>query len=207
MINRNRYDLNRQRRYPEPFEDEEVTAEREGYIKWFGLWLKEPTLFALGFGLAGLTLVLVLARALLAGRAPWLPVGELWFEIGFLASVVLISIVTLSMFVSGSVAIRQQIRQMNAEMARWDDATPEEVEEIVRAADRRLDRRMWRRGLVWMVAIVVLVAVFGTPLLFPWGGTVAFVVSTVVFVTLNFLWNWQGSRICSLAVRRIKRSP
>ena len=207
MIDRNLHDLNRRRRYTDPFEDEEDVSEREGYVKWFGLWLRESTLFGVGLSITGLMLAVIVARALLAGRVPWLPAGEWWFEIAFLATILLMSGVACSMFVCGSVAIRQQIRQMNAQMARWDDATPEEVEEVVRAADRRLNRRMWWRGAVWLAAMVVLLVVFGTPLLFPWGGTTAFVISTVVTIALSFLWSWQGSRIFSLAVRRIKRSP
>lgn len=207
MIDRNPNDLNRRRRYTDPFEDEGDGSEREGYVKWLGLWVREPTLFAVGFGLAGLMMALVIARALLAGRAPWLPAGELWFEIGFLISIVLMCLVSTSMFVCGSIAVRQQFRQMNAQMARWDDATPEEVEEIVRAADRRLNRRMWWRAAFWIAAMVTLLVIFGTTLLFPWGGTTAFVISMVVTVTVSFVWNWQGSRIFFLAVRRMKRSP
>lgn len=207
MIERNLRDLNRRRRLTDSFEAEEDVSEREGYVRWFGLWVREPTLFAVGFGLVGFMLALVMARALLAGRAAWLPAGELWFEVGFLASILVVCFVATSMFVCASVAVRQQIRQMNAQMARWDDATPEEVEEIVRSADRRLNRRMLRRAAVWMAAMVALVVIFGTPLVFPWGGTVPFVISAVVFVTLSLLWTWQGSRMFSLAVGRIKRSP
>ena len=207
MIHRNPNDLNRRRRYRDPFEDEEDVSEREGYVKWFGLWLREPTLFAVGFGLAGLMITLVIARALLAGRAHWLPAGELWFEIGFLACIVLMCIVSTSMFVCGSITLRRQFRRMNAQMARWDDATPEEVEEIVRAAERRLNRRMWWRALVWIAGMVALLVIFGTTLLFPWGGTTAFIISMAVAVAMSFVWSWQGSRIFALAVRRMKRSP
>ena len=207
MIDRESSNLRRMRRYTDPFEDEGGASGREGYVKWFGLWIRERTLFVVGFGIAGFMLALIIARALLLGRVAWLPTGEWWFEIAFLTGILVMSFVSCSMFVCGSMAIRQQIRQMNAQMARWDDATPEEVEEAVRAADRRLNRRMWWRGAVWIAAMVVLLVVFGTPLLFPWGGTAGFIISTVVAVTLSFLWSWQGSRIFSLAVRRVKRSP
>lgn len=207
MIDRESSNLRRMRRYTDPFEDEGGLSEREGYVKWFGLWVKERTLFVVGFGVAGLMLALIIARALLVGRAAWLPAGALWFEIGFLAGVLVMSFVSCSMFVCGSIALRKQIRHMNAQMARWDNATPEEVEEIVRAADRRLNRRVLWRTVVWVVVIAALCAIFGTPLVFPWGGVPAFVASMVAFVVLSFAWSWRGNRILSSVSRRMKRSP
>ncbi len=206
MIDRGSSNLRRMRRYTDPFDEEEGASEREGYVKWFGLWVRERTLFIVGFGIAGLMLALIIARALLAGRVAWLPAGTLWFEIGFLAGIMVMSFVSCSMFVCGSMALRKQIRHMNAQMARWDDATPEEVEEIVRAADRRLNRRVLWRTVVWVVVIAALCAIFGTTLLFPWGGVPTFVASMVAFVLLSFAWSWKGHRILSLVVRRIKRS-
>ena len=149
MIDRESSNLRRMRRYTDPFEDEGGASEREGYVKWLGLWVQERTLFGAGFGIAGLMLALIIARALLVGRVAWLPAGVLWFEIGFLAGIMVMSFLSCSMFVCGSIALRKQIRHMNAQMARWDDATPEEVEEIVRAADRRINRRVFvaHRGL------------------------------------------------------------
>ena len=206
MIDRNLRNLRRMRRYTDPFEDEDPSAEHEGYVKWFGLWVKERTLFIVGFGIAGLMLVLILARALLAGRAAWLPTGTLWSEIGFMVGVLVMSFISCSMFVCGSIAVRRQIRHMNAQMARWDDATPEEVEEIVRAADRRLNRRTLWRALVWVVVVAACCAIFGTPLLFSWGGTAAFAASMVALVLVSFWWSWQGYRILSFVGRRMKRS-
>ncbi len=124
MIDRGSSNLRRMRRYTDPFEEEEGSSQREGYVKWFGLWVRERTLFIVGFGIAGLMLTLIIARALLAGRVAWLPAGTLWFEIGFLAGIMAMSFVSCSMFVCGSMALRRQIRHMNAQMARWDDATP-----------------------------------------------------------------------------------
>ena len=206
MIDRESSNLRRMRRYTDPFDEEEGASEHEGYVKWFGLWVRERTLFIVGFGIAGLMLALIIARALLAGRVAWLPAGTLWFEIGFLAGIMVMSFVSCSMFVCGSIALRKQIRHMNAQMARWDDATPEEVEEIVRAADRRLNRHVLWRTVVWVVVIAGLCALFGTPLVFPWGGVPAFVASMVVFVAVSFAWSWKGHRILSFLVRRMKRS-
>ena len=207
MIDRDLSQLRRMRRYTDPFEDEAPSADREGYVKWLGLWVREPTLFAVGFSLVGVMLALVIARALLVGRAAWLPAGEWWFEIGFLAGIVLMCGVSCSMFVCGSIAVRRQIRHMNAQMARWDDATPEEVEEIVRATDRRLNRRIWTRTILWLIAMAVLFAIFGTTWLLPWGGIAAFVSSMVAAVVVSVLWTWQGDRVLSLGSRRVKRSP
>ncbi len=206
MIDRDSSNRRRMRRYTDPFEDEGGISEREGYVKWFGLWVRERTLFIVGFGISGLMLALIITRALLAGRAAWLPTGTLWFEIGFLAGVLVMSFVSCSMFVCGSIAVRRQIRHMNAQMARWDDATPEEVEEIVRSADRRLNRRILWRAVVWVVVIAALCAIFGTPLLFPWGGTAAFAASMVALVAVSFAWSWQGYRMLSFVGRLVKRS-
>ena len=207
MIDRESSNLRRMRRYTDPFEDEGGVSEREGYVKWFGLWVKERTLFVVGFGIAGLMLTLIVARALLAGRAAWLPTGTLWFEIGFLVGILVMSFVSCSMFVCGSIALRRQIRHMNAQMARWDNATPEEVEEIVRAADRRLNRRVLWRAVVWVAVIATCCAIFGTTLLFHWGGAPAFAASMVAFVAVSFAWSWRGNRILSFVSRRMKRSP
>ena len=206
MIDRNLYNLRRMRRYTDPFEDDGETSEREGYVKWFGLWIRERTLFIVGFGIAGLMLALIITRALLAGRVAWLPAGNLWFEIGFLAGVLVMSFLSCSMFVCGSIAVRRQIRHMNAQMARWDDATPEEVEEIVRAADRRINRRILWRAVVWVIVIAAFCALFGTTLVFPWGGTPAFAASMVAVVAVSFGWSWQGGRLLSFIGRRMKRS-
>ncbi len=194
------------RRYTDPFEDDEPSPDREGYIKWFGLWVKEPTLFAVGFGLAGLMLALVIARTILASFTTWLPTGALWFNIAFLASIVTLTFVACSMFVSGSIAVRRQIRHMNAQMARWDDATPEEVEEIVRAADRRINRRIFWRTVCWMVAMAALFAIFGTTWLFPWGGPAVFIASTLAVVAVILAWSSRAYRIVPFVNRRMKRS-
>ncbi len=205
MIDRNLYELSRMRRYTDPFEDEEPSPDQEGYVKWFGLWVKEPTLFAVGFVLAGFLVALVIARALLVGRADWLPAGEWWFEIGFMAIIVLMCGVSCSMFICGSIAVRRQIRHMNARIARWDDATPDEVEQIVRAADRRLNQRILWRVVFWLAAMGGLFAIFGTTLLFPWGGTPAFIASTAAAVVVSVLWNWQANRVFAFANRWMKR--
>ena len=190
----------------DPFEDAEPSPDHEGYIKWFGLWIREPILFTVGFGLAGVMLALVIIRAVLVSYTTWLPTGALWFEIAFLASIITLTFVACSMFVSGSIAVRRQIRNMNAQIARWDDATPEEVDEIVREADRRLNRRIFWRVLLWLTAMAVLFAVFGTTFLFAWGGSMAFVVSTVVAVAVNLVWSSRVYRIFRLANRWTKRS-
>ena len=206
MIDRNLRDLIRMRRYTDPFEDDEPSPDHEGYIKWFGLWVKEPTLFAVGFGLAGLMLALVIVRTILASFTTWLPTGALWFNIAFLASIVTLTFVACSMFVSGSIAVRRQIRHMNAQMARWDDATPEEVEEIVRAADRRINRRIFWRTVCWMIAMAALFAIFGTTWLFPWGGPAVFIASTLAVVAVILAWSSRAYRIVPFVNRWMKRS-
>lgn len=205
MIDRNLRNLRWMRRYEDPFDDE-PSPEREGYVKWCGLWVKEPTLFAAGFGLAGLMLALVLIRAALASYTAWLPTGALWFEIAFLASIVTLTLVACSMFVCGSIAVRRQIRHMNAQIARWDDATPQEVEEIVRAADRQLNRRILWRVVLWLAALGALYAAFGTTLLFTWGGLPAFVASAAVAVAVSLLWSSRAYRILPFANRWMRRS-
>ena len=206
MIDRNLRNLRRLRHYPDPFEDEDASSEHEGYVKWFGLWVREPTLFAVGFGLAGLMLALVIVRTALASFTTWLPTGALWFNIAFLASIVTLTFVACSMFVCGSIAVRRQIRHMNAQMARWDDATPEEVEEIVRAADRRINRRILWRTVCWMIAMAALFAIFGTTWLFAWGGPPAFIASTLVVVAVILAWSSRAYRIVPLVNRWMRRS-
>lgn len=143
MIDRYRSNLSRTRRYADPFGDEGAASDRDVYVRWLGLRCKERTLFVVGLTLAGIMVALLVAKSLLDGRVSWLPTGVLWFEIGFLTCIVLMSITACSMFICGSIAVRRQIRDMNAQIARWDDATPEEVEAIVRESDRRLNRRVF----------------------------------------------------------------
>ena len=207
MIDRYRSNLRRTRRYADPFGEEGAASDRDVYVRWLGLRCKERTLFVVGLTLAGIMVALLVAKSLLDGRVSWLPTGVLWFEIGFLTCIVLLSITACSMFICGSIAVRRQIRNMNAQIARWDDATPEEVEAIVRESDRRLNRRVFWRALFWLVAMLALFALFGTTLLFPWGGTAAFVASVLTVVAATAIWSWRGSRILSFANRWVKPSP
>ena len=52
MINRNKSELERIRRHRDPDDDVGETDERRGYVKWFGLWLREGSIFRIGSGCA-----------------------------------------------------------------------------------------------------------------------------------------------------------
>ena len=174
MIDRNKSELERIRRYRDPDEDAEETGEQRGYIKWFGLWLKEGSIFRIGFGLCFLMVAVLIAKTQLADRVAWLPSGAWWFEIAFLALIMVMSFTAFSMFYCGSMTYRRQIREINARMARRDNATPEEVEEVVRQTDKRLNRQSLLRTLLCAAAIIVLFPIFGTTMIFAWGDILPF---------------------------------
>lgn len=185
MIDRNKSELERIRRYQDLDDDVEATGERRGYIKWFGIWLKESSIFRIGFGLCFLMVAVLVAKTQLVDRVAWLPGGALWFEIAFLGLIMLMSFTAFSMFYCGSMTYRRQIRETNARMARRDNATPEEVEEVVRQTDKRLSRQSLQRTLICVAAIIVLYPTFGTTLIFPWGGILPFF--GMLLLTLGFM--------------------
>ena len=174
MIDRNKSELERIRRYHDPDDDVEDTGERRGYIKWFGIWLKEGSIFRIGFGLCFLMVAVLVAKTQLAKRVAWLPSGELWFELAFLGLIMVMSFTSFSMFYCGSMTYRRQIKEINARMARRDNATPEEVEEVVRQTDKRLNRQSLLRTLLCAGVIIVLYPIFGTTLILSWGGVLPF---------------------------------
>ena len=109
----------------------------------------------------------LVAKTQLSNRVAWLPSGALWFELAFLGLIMLMSFTAFSMFYCGSMTYRRQIKETNARMARRDNATPEEVEEVVRQTDKRLNRQSLLRTLLCAAAIVALFPIFGTTVVFP----------------------------------------
>ena len=186
MIDRNRTELERLRRYHDPDDPAEAEHPR-GYVKWFGIWLKEGTIFRVGFGLCFTMVALLVAKTQLSKRVEWLPSGELWFELAFLGLIMLMSFTALSMFYCGSMTFKRQIREVNARMARSDNATPDEVEEVMRQTDKRLNRQVLYRTLFCAAAVAIIYPIFGTTLIFPWGGILAFfgmVIAVMVAVSV-----------------------
>jgi uncharacterized RDD family membrane protein YckC len=125
---------------------------------------------------------LLVAKTQLADRVAWLPNGAIWFELTFLGVIMLMSFVALSMFYCGSMTFKRQIREINARMARSDNATPEEVEAVLRETDKRLNRQALYRALFCVATIAILYPTFGTTLIFPWGGVLAFFGILIVVV-------------------------
>ena len=185
MINRNKSELERIRRYHDPDDDAEHADNRTGYIKWFGIWMKEGCIFRIGFGLCFLMVAAVVAKSQLANRVAWLPSGEMWFELVFLGVIMVMSFTSFSMFYCGSMTYRRQIKEMDARMARRDNATPEEVAEVMRQTEKRLNRQSWLRTLLFAAALIILYPIFGAGWIFPWGGVVPY--WGVFVVTLGLL--------------------
>ena len=80
------------------------------------------------------------------------------------------SFISFTMFRAATNMFRQDIREIDARMARRDHATDEEVQEFVRQSEREMNRRMTRRWIVILAVIVPIFPIFGTKLIFPWGG-------------------------------------
>ena len=190
MMNRNKYELERLRRYRDPDDEDDANdaAESHGRVKWFGIRLKESYIFRIGFGLVFLMVALLYAKTQLGDRVAWIPNDALWFNLGFLAFMMLLSFTSFSMFYCGSMTFKRQIREMDERMARRDNATPEEVQEIVRQSEKRLNRRAWLRSLFFVIVFVALFPVLGTELLFPWGGVLPFVGALAVVFGGAFVW-------------------
>lgn len=189
MINRNKSELERARRYHDP--DADDLAEDDVFrsrVPWFGLRLKTGTIFRVGFGLVGLMIALVCVWWQFADDIPGLPHDALWFNILFLLVVMLMSFISFSMFRAATNVFRQEIRDIDARMARQDDATEEEVEEYVRQSDKKLNRKMLWRNLYFLGALVVLYPTVGSKLIFPWGNIIYFFLGLVAFIVVSFVW-------------------
>lgn len=189
MMNRNKSELERARRYHNP--DAEDLAKEDSLpdrVPWFGLQLKTRTVHLVGFGLTGLMIALVCVRWWFADDIPGLPYDTIWFTILFLAAMLVMSYIAISMFRAATNAYRQEIREMDARTAREDNATEEEVEEYVRQSDKKLGRKVLRRNLYFLAAGVVLFPTLGTELIFPWGGVVYFILGMVAFVAVSVVW-------------------
>lgn len=169
MVNRNKQELDLVRRYYDP-DDLEDTSPLHNRVSWFGLRLRVGTVIGVGFGNAALMVVLVVLRWQFGDRIPWLPTEDIRFDIAFLAFIVVMSFVSFTMFRAATNMFRQEIRAIDTRMARRDHATEEEVQEFVRQSERQMDRRMTRRWIVILVVIVPIFPIFGTKLIFPWGG-------------------------------------
>ena len=89
---------------------------------------------------------------------------------------------------------RQEIREIDTRMARRDHATDEEVEQFVRQSERDMNRRMTRRWLVILAALVPIVPIFGTKLIFPWGGmgTLIGAAFLTTVLTCAGIYFWPG---------------
>lgn len=194
MVNRNRSDLELARQHHDPGDDDDM-FRGPGPASWFGIRMKTSTIIPLGFSISGVMFVLIFARWLLADRIPGLPHESLWFDIGFAGVTILMSMISLSMFVAASNVYRREIRETRARIARHDNATDEEVEQIVQQSEKQMDRRMLRRLIVWMALIIALVVVLGSNLVFPWGGTLAFATGALVLFIGGLLWAWRGQDI------------
>lgn len=192
MIDRNRSELELIRRYHDP-DDEDRAEDTRGYVKWLGLWLKEGSIFRIGFGLCGLMVALLGVKTMLFNRFEWVPNGALWYEFGFLGIIMVLSFTAFSMFYCGSMTFKRQIRDIEVRMARRDNATPEEIEEVIRQTDKRLNRQTLFRALFSALAIIVLFPIFGTTLIFPWGDVIPFIGALVVVVGGgSTLWYCRG---------------
>lgn len=169
MVNRNKRELDRARRHYDP-DDFETTPPLQNRVSWFGLRLRVGTVIAVGFGNAALMVALVVLRWQFGDRIPWLPVEGIWFDIAFLVFIIAMSFVSFTMFRAATNMFRQEIRAIDTRMARRDHATDEEVQEFVRQSEREMNRRMTRRWIVILAVIVPIFPIFGTKLIFPWGG-------------------------------------
>ena len=188
MMNRNKSQLERINRYRDPDDGPPDEGDAPQRVPWFGLRLKTATIFRVGFGMVGLMLALICARFTVADRIPGLPHDTLWFNIVFVAVVMLLSFTSFSMFRAATNVFRQEIREIDARMARRDDATEEEVEEYVRQSDKQLNRRMFWRNVYFMAALVILYPTLGSTLIFPWGNIVYFILGMLVALGSAIVW-------------------
>lgn len=209
MMDRNKSELERARRYRDP--DAVELAKKESSqerVPWFGRQLKPSTIYGVGFGIGGLIIALVCARWLFADDIPWLPHDSLWFTILFLAVMLALSFIPFSMFHATTNVFRQEIREIDARTARRDNATEEEVAEYVRQSDKKLNRQNLWRTLYFLAAGIILFPTLGSPLIFPWGNTMYFILGMVaVMVASAVWWYYQDELVNKLRRLFASREP
>ena len=206
MVNRNKQELDLVRRYYDP-DDFEATPPLQNRVSWFGLRLRVGTVMAVGFGNAALMVALVVLRWQFGDRIPWLPVEYIRFDIAFLAFIVVMSFISFTMFRAATNMFRQEIREIDTRMARRDHATEEEVQEFVRQSERAMNRRMTRRWIVILVVIVPIFPIFGTKLIFPWGGMGALAGAaflTMLLICAGIYFSSDVSRLLGRLGRRMR---
>ena len=181
MANRNKSELDRARRYHGADDFEDIPPPRDR-VRWFGLRLKVSTVMLVGFGNGALMVALVAIRWQFAHLTPWLPVESIRFDIAFLALIIAMSFISFTLFRSATNMFRQDIRDIDERMARRDHATEEEVQEYVRTSEREMGWRMFKRWMVILAVIIPVIPIFGTRLIFPWGGLGS--LSVAVFLTM-----------------------
>ena len=197
MVNRNKQELDRARRYYDP-DDLEDTSPLHNRVSWFGLRLRVGTVTGVGFGNAALMVALVVLRWQFGDRIPWLPVEDIRFDIAFLAFIIAMSFVSFTMFRAATNMFRREIREIDTRMARRDHATEEEVQEFVHQSEREMNRRMTRRWIVILAVIVPIFPIFGTKLIFPWGGMGALVGAAFLTMVLICACIYFSSGIAKL---------
>lgn len=202
MLNRNKTDLDLARRYRDPDDDDfDEERQRRDLVPWFGLQLKTATIFRVGFGLCGLMVVLVGVRWQFADHIPWLPLDTLWFNIAFLVMVFAMSFISFTMFRAATNMFRQEIREIDARMARRDNSTEEEVAEFVQESEKQLNRKMTKRWAVMLAVLIPLYPVLGTQLIFPWGGLLPFAGAAIVVFALVIIWCYHRRDVFDRALR------
>ena len=206
MLNRNRSDLDRARRYYDP-DDYEETAQPRDRVPWFGLYLKVSTVTRVGFGITGLMVLLIFAYWQFADGIAWIPNKTLWFNAVFLVVVMLMSFTSLSMFRAATNMFKQEIREIDARTARRDNATEEEVEEYVRRSEKRMNRTMTKRWIFMLVILGPLYPVIGTNLIFPWGNILFFVAASVVVFGGVIIWCYHRQDVANRILRLFRGAP
>ncbi len=206
MVNRDKSELDLVRRYYDP-DDFEDTPPLRNRVSWFGLRLRVRTVIVVGFGNAALMVALVVLQWQFGDRIPWLPAEGIWFDIAFLAFIFAMSFISFTMFRAATNMFRQEIREIDTRMARRDHATEEEVQKFVRQSEREMDRRMTRRWIVILVVIVPVFPIFGTKLIFPWGGMGALAGAaflTMVLICAGIYFSSDVSRLLGRLGRRMR---
>ncbi|MYC32195.1 MAG: hypothetical protein F4X64_03340 [Chloroflexi bacterium] len=206
MVNRNKQELDLVRRYYDP-DDLEDTSPLRNRVSWLGLRLRVGAVIGVGFGNAALMVVLVVLRWQFGDRIPWLPAEDIRFDIAFLVFIVVMSFVSFTMFRAATNMFRQEIREIDTRMARRDHATEEEVQEFVSQSERQMNRRMTRRWIVILAVIVPIFPIFGTKLIFPWGGMGALAGATFLTMALicaGIYFSSDVSRLLGRLGRRMR---
>ena len=204
MMNRDKSELEQARSFQVgEYGDEGRTAPRDRY-PWFGLQLKPVTVYVVGFGLGWIGMGLICLRWTVADRIPGLPHESVWFNVGFHLLIMLMSFISISMFLSASRVLRQDIREIDARMARQDHATEEEVQEYVRRSENDMNRQMVVLGLSLVAAVVLSYILLGTTLVFSWGGIVPFAGAVLAKFIIGILL-LRGRHQVKGVIRRVFR--